>query len=299
MNNYNKNCFTGLNNLGNTCFFNSILQLLIQCTILNKLLLLNTFDGDLILYYKEFINLYNNNTNYSFSPNNIVNYVSNKLNRIGYSQDDADQYLNYIIDTLLSETKDYLEKNNLGKTIIHKNYSLNKIIDNLFTIKIKKNIICPKCNYISESDDNINNLYLSLNNRSEISELIDEYLQEEYLDEENKYKCDKCSKYVNAKIERKINILPKYLIITLKRYNNLNQKINKHVNMEEEIILYSKKYSLRGIVYHSGSTGGGHYVYYGKKSRWCVYNDNSVNDITENDLNFIKSIGYIYLYVCI
>jgi ubiquitin C-terminal hydrolase len=297
MNNYNKNCFTGLNNLGNTCFFNSILQLLVQCTILNKLLLLNQFEGNLILYYKEFIDLYNNNI--CFSPSNIVTYVSKKLNRIGYSQDDADQYLNYIIDTLISETKEYIEKNNLEKTIIHKNYSLSEIIDNLFTIKINKSIICPNCNYISKTNDNINNLYLSINNNSEINELINEYLQEEYLDEDNKYKCEKCLKYVNAKIERQINILPKYLIITLKRYNNLNQKINKHVNMEDEIILYSKKYSLRGVVYHSGSTGGGHYVYYGKKSRWCIYNDNSVNDITENDLNFIKSIGYIYLYVSI
>jgi ubiquitin C-terminal hydrolase len=107
---------------------------------------------------------------------------------------------------------------------------------------------------------------------------------------------------VQATISRQIIKLPKYLIITLKRYDKFNNKINTSTYMPDNIDLNTKSYNLRGIVYHSGGTGGGHYVYYGNKCKntlndWFLYNDSSVSNISDNNISNIKKHGYIYLYV--
>lgn len=170
----------GLSNLGNTCFFNSILQLLYQCTVLNKLILSNNFTGTLIPYYSNFLKSYLNSNSSSFSPNNIVTYVSNTLGRKGYQQEDAEQYLNYIIDCLIDELKEFTKQKSLGQILIsNKNLSLDELINNLFTLKIKKILQCPNCSNCSESDDNINKLYLSIDpsdSEQYLENLIHKYL---------------------------------------------------------------------------------------------------------------------------
>ena len=129
----------GLNNIGNTCFFNSVLQLLYQCTVLNKLIITNKIKGQIIDEYSEYLNSYIN-TSYSFSPTSIISYVGNILGRRGYQQEDAEQYLNYMIDAIIDELKTWSKKSDLDNTIITNDITVANLIDSLFTIKIKKTI---------------------------------------------------------------------------------------------------------------------------------------------------------------
>jgi len=322
------NTSKGLQNLGNTCFFNSILQLLFQCTVLNKLLIDNDINGTLINIYKRFLNSYLSNnisdTNDVINPQEIVSYVSQILGRRNWEQEDADQYITFIIDAIIEEFKEWSKASLSNLVVENKNMSLDELIYNLFTIGVEKELFCPECKYISKTNDDVNKLYLSIDQidryssistDNSLNNLIDKYL-EESLDEENMWKCDKCNQMVKANIKRNIIKLPKYLIITLKRYGNNNMKIETEIDMPLYFSSMNKTYYLRGIVYHSGSTRGGHYVYYGSRNsingknnleksalvsssqiEWYLYNDSSVSKINSDTLDNIRKTGYIYLYV--
>ena len=291
------NLINGLNNLGNTCFFNSTLQLLFQCTILNKLLISNNFKGRIINEYVNFINEYAAKNNSIINPISIVKLISNDLGRNNHAQEDAEQYLNYIIDCLIDELKIYIIHNNINNyKIVNKNITLESLIDNIFTIKFKKKIICPLCNHQSITNEKDNKLYLSIKNNYIIEDLIYNYMNE-ILDNENKYKCDKCNQYGCATINREIIELPKYLIITLKRYTNTNNKIDSPVKINQNINVSGSNYNLRGFIYHSGITNGGHYVYYGRRNNiWYLFNDSHVSIIDQSNIDHTIDYGYVYLY---
>jgi ubiquitin carboxyl-terminal hydrolase 36/42 len=294
------NISSGLSNLGNTCFFNSVLQLLYQCSVLNKILLsnhemLNSISSDIIKEYLKFLLSYQS-ANGSFAPIEITNFVSRKLNRLGYSQEDVNQYLLYIIDTLIDDLTKWMYENSYDDTSISdNNLTLKTVLNNLFTMKIEKTISCPECSHKSKSNETNSMMYLSINenDNNNFATLIDQYLFS-ILDEENKYKCEKCNKYVQAFISNTV-IYPKYLIICIKRYDNRNQKLNNKIDIPLTFINRCGTYKLRGFIYHSGNTGGGHYMYIGKKDdKWYLYNDSSVSQL--DDISNYSSYGYIYLY---
>lgn len=291
-------------NLGNTCFFNSVLQLLVQCTVLNKLLIDNNIEGTLIDIHKRYLESYFDSPKTSSydcaKPDEIVKYVSKLLGRRGWSQEDAEQYVSFIIDCIIDEFKEWAKKNP-DLIVANKSITLDELVNSLFTIKCDKEIFCSECGYISKTNDDINKLYLSINNVSidtKLNTLLSTYVNET-LDSENKWKCDKCEQFICANIKRNIYKWPKYLIITLKRYGNNNHKINTEIDMPLTFSFDKKNFYLRGFIYHMGSTFGGHYVYYGNKNnKWFLYNDSSVNEINTFTLNDVIKTGYVYLYVC-
>lgn len=272
--------YTGLNNIGNTCFFNSILQLLYQCTILNKIILTEKISGEFINIYLDFLKQYNISCN-AITPINIIKYISKKLNRTKSSQEDAEEYLNCIIDMLLEE----LLKNKNYKIITNKQINYKNIVNHLFTINMNKTIYCCNCNYQSTTKEKTNILYLS----------IDENLKQsltKYSIETVEWICEKC-KHNQCIIKRHFTNLPKYLIILIKRFNNNNQKNNELMNMYQQFSLNNNIYLLRGIVYQMGSTTGGHYIYYGLTDKWRIYDDANITLIKTLDTN----TGYLYLFV--
>jgi ubiquitin C-terminal hydrolase len=115
---------------------------------------------------------------------------------------------------------------------------------------------------------------------------------------------DNNDKVNNAK---RFYIIPpenRYLLISLKRfsYNNNASKIQSSVEPNKTIIIGGVKYTLSGVIFHSGDDKQGHYIFIqcnkdGDFNK--IYNDSIVSVFNENqeyDTDFINKNGYIFAY---
>jgi len=252
------NNYKGFNNIGNTCYLNSALQLAIN----NKQLciqILNSENEEL----NDFIIEYYNKGNLPLTPRFIKDMISQKFNKFNdFNQHDSFEFLLYLIDFL--------------------DIKLYEITANVI-IKCKLNN-CIK--NISEKNN-----FLMLNINDEFTTLDDCYRNYKAT-EHIPYKCDICNS--NSIISKKTEITnwPNNLIIVLKRFNNNLNKITKPIDMP---ILWRHNYILTGFIHHSGNLNGGHYVYIGNKNNtWFMFNDSSVSEL--NNLDNYKNTSYIYHY---
>ena len=265
------NNYKGFNNFGNTCYLNSGLQLIMN----NKELCQQIVN---IPEMSEFIKTYFNSNADSLSPHLIKDIVS-RTNRefIGYNQNDAFEFIIYFLE-----------------------YIFNNIKQNgIYEIQTKITVKCKLLSCLNRSEHIEKNNFLLLDVSSDTNNLDDcyrIYKQKEKLMDDNIYFCEKCNDKRIASKRTEISLWPKHLIIVLKRFlhNGKSTKITKNIIVP---VNWRHNYVLKGIVFHSGSVFGGHYIYIGyHNNKWIVFNDNSTYELIENQLNNYKDNGYIYYY---
>jgi ubiquitin C-terminal hydrolase len=305
-----ENKYTGLTNIGNSCYMNSALQLLVNCRVITKIILNNPFVNNDVLVYKKFLLDYHNNR--TIAPNIMRSLAAKKNEQFnGMGQNDAHEYLITVMDILEEGFKKEYEinkarYNNYNITIC--NIPINELMDKIFNIKLVSILICPMCKNKSENITNEKILSLSIpkNNNTNIIKLEDCFnnlFQSENLTDENKWKCDKCNNMVQATKKYRIDNVSKYFFIHLKRFSNSNNslfKIEDGVVIPNEINIQDKKYKLRGFVLHNGSISGGHYMSYindEKRDEWICLNNGSISVYPKDYINSIISKAYILLYV--
>jgi len=151
---------SGLNNMGNTCFLNSVLQSLLYTPGL-----INYFDNSEIkrkynprgiCFLIEFNNLIDASKKskiHSLTPKGILNNlkVISKNLKIG-RQEDAHEFLLYLLDALEKSCKIYTDtiKSNF---IINSNGNEDNLIQKLFGGKLASCVICLKCKNVSKKND--------------------------------------------------------------------------------------------------------------------------------------------------
>ena len=283
----------GLNNIGNTCFMNSALQLFVNCTVLNKFILNNEFISPKINCYKKFLIDYFSNK--VITPNTIKMLVSNQNSIFyGYGQQDAHEFLVYLIDIINEELiKEHKEnpKNILG-------IDMDKLVNVILNTNISSIIYCEETSDKSKIKANENILSLAIGNKpTNLEECLEKFQLIENLNGDRKWFNDKDNKYYDAYKRLYIKSYPKYLIIHFKRFNFLNSssKNNTLVEMHQQINLNNDIYKLRSIIFHMGNTGGGHYItIVNRNDKWYLCNDSSISEIS-NIKDYLNK-GYIYLY---
>ena len=285
----------GFVNLGNTCYMNSALQMIIRIDkfygLFQSLDLgigsseLSPEEIEEIKILIEFFNKYYHSNEDILNPKEVKNLIGKRNKKfLGFNQEDSEEFINYLLDFMHEKLKKFGEK---------ETSDFLKIIET----KINKSIKCKaiKCLSISNTIEKMNIINLSLTKETyDLDTCLQELLKREKLEDDTMYFCDNCRKLRIASKRLEIKKLPSDIIFSIKRYTSNLRKIDKKVDMP----LNWKSYKLKGIVFHSGSFGGGHYVYVGMMNdKWFLFNDSFVSEINNiNSLDQFRNFGYLYHY---
>ncbi|CAD8146174.1 unnamed protein product [Paramecium pentaurelia] len=185
----------GLSNLGNTCFMNSSLQCLSNVTELTEYMIYNTYlqdlneknplgtGGKLACNYAELLKDLYESTSTSVAPWNVKKVIGQQAPQFnGYSQQDSQELLSYLLDGL-HEDLNRIKKKPYIPDIEYKGQSdqefadiywenhkkrNDSIITDLFTGQFKSRVECPECNFVSITFDPFVTISLPIPNKEYI-----------------------------------------------------------------------------------------------------------------------------------
>lgn len=250
-------------NLGNTCYINSILQCFINDPDFK-----NNVKNHLFHNLTDFIDFTDNNENinHRHNPMDIVKLFVDKFPL--FQQHDAHEFL-----------LEFLEVT--GITYCYG--------------KIKTNLICGACNNISSTIEDFSTLNLHLHaDHENLTDSFMDYLKQEEIHE---YHCDKCNCSQTAVKKTFLWILPKRLIVVLKKYSNIKQRLlyDNNIKIKETETGKVYEYKLYAVLYHYGNMDHGHYnCNVSINDKWYFINDETIYLNTDMENN--NSNSYILFY---
>lgn len=331
---YRSKGLSGLVNLGNKCFLNSIIQCLSNTIKLTDYFISNKYKEDdpdhfnrrkeehIILNTYVYLLVHIWEENQVLKPRSFVENLSKKFKKYyTLDQQDSHECLLFILDILhkalayeieidikgeVKTDTDALMKTSLEtwKQFYEKGYSY---IIETFGGMIYNKIVCNNCAELENVFEPYNNLTIDLpQENSDLKTCLSEY----FCKDENitSWSCTKCKKNGCNKLQSLWSI-PNYLIITLKRFTTEGKKNHSHITFPlddlnlTEFVSKDKKdpnnyiYSLYAVNYHSGESNGGHYWSCCKNldNNWYLFNDGHVSKF-QNANDLLTKDAYILFY---
>lgn len=275
----------GLNNIGNTCYLNTGLQMLLQNKELHQLVLKHSKDSDKLKTIANFYEEYHNSSSGSLNPSNIKMIVEERQNMFqGFNQHDSSEFVIYLLDIINDEIKDSSQLNSI--------YGLH------MNIRIKCKL--RECLNIVNKKEISNILFLDIEQEyTELDDAYRSYRSRDKLDSDNMYYCEKCKDKRIASKRTSIKDWPNNLIIILKRFKQTGFRVQK-MNQPLDIPLeWRHDNKLQGAIIHYGSMNGGHYVYVGKyNDKWYLFDDSNVSEIpSQEKLKVLLTHAYCLYYM--
>lgn len=310
----NDNKIFGIVNLGNTCFMNSILQILFNIEPLTNTLLDISSDNQIIQQYQKILKYWKtNNSNKVVKLKNFCETIFENTHFYRHQQQDAHEFLYLLLDIIHENIKqdviiNSVNKSNNKQALIceetWKNFCKNNfsVVIPTFYGQIRTEIKC-NCSHKSIMREQICGITLEVQART-MTNALDQYFNNSIISD---YKCEKCKTVQDIQQKKVIEILPEYMIIQLNRFMGLNHKNNSifgfssYINIndyiEPEFIDDGIKYELCGIICHYGSMHSGHYNVYLKhcNKKWYYADDEIIQEMTGIDEDIIRNI-YLLIY---
>ena len=324
----------GLRNLGNTCFINSTLQVLIHCKLfihnfLFKYPIINE-ETTPISYQFLLICISVLDAMYKNLPHtDISNFkeVFGKKHPIfnDFSQNDSQEFCRIFLEDLSMELNEAKNKdlykiltNSEGKSKLFrdKEFEFNfkerevSFVTKLFYSQIINTFKC-QCGAEIYSFQKLLDFPLLLPNdvkEINIYDLLDIHFKNEKITFQDK--CQRCKKIGEHIKMMRISRPPQILIISLQRIDEVNKIKNECiVNFPEKLNLYKyidheigfdkeAEYKLFSVVNHKGSVNFGHYFSYIQpinSKNWFLFNDSQVKHVKEGLNSFPNAYALFYI----
>lgn len=283
----------GLQNIGNTCFLNSGLQLLIHCSDLSRLISVFDSKQPIVRQYRELVKVYRKNDGKVFNPSGVKKVLGKTHKRFRhFDQEDTHEFIINLLDDLEEAAKKD-DKEVAG------------LIAKLFDLQMEITIQSKESKEHSTKVDPVRFLCIpvitSKSRDIDLDACFQEFVQDEDLDDWE----TPTKKRERAVKHTRIIKYPRNLIFQLKRYSyggrayrGLGHKLDNAIDIPMEWISSTgNKFALHGFVHQSGGMGFGHYTYYGKVGdKWYFFNDQSVRPIDEDHAMRVAQHSYLMSY---
>lgn len=291
----------GLQNIGNTCAINSLIQCLYSLDILRTILLQQDINNTKTISF-ELLDIFSKfQQGHSITPNGFVH----KLIRVfeGFfvpgEQFDIGELWILLADKISEELNTPIRVNASSK-IEEQIYKLNSNKSSDWQNAIQGvNISITKCNSCNKDVFNIDLftvLTLDLNANIEISEMILSFFKVEDLTE---WSCDTC-KNKGGRKQYQIYKLPHVLCILIKRFNNNFEKLQNPINIPLDLNFQTDRgqyyYRLKSIGNHFGNYNGGHYNSIVFNETWKFIDDLNIQNIDTDTFSQNNQFAYILFY---
>lgn len=277
----------GFSNLGNTCFMNSALQLLIHCRDLTRLLSVYKTASTVVGSYQKLLNHYGDQHGQVINPTGIRQSLGITYRRYMMgSQEDSHEFIIHLLDQLEEQIK-------------KEDVKIANLISKLFDCKVETKITSIDGTQTSFKIDQVRFLSVPIPDGEHITlnDCFEKFIEPEILSD--LWEAPDGKRYNAHKVSAIIKF-PRNLIFQLKRYRYM--KGGRKIDQDIEVPLVwmtplGEMFDLRGFVLQSGGMSSGHYTYYGKvENNWFVFNDSTVRQITEKQALGVAKGAYLMSY---
>ena len=257
-----------LNNFGNTCYINTVLQLFLNNETFMKHIKSKEYKEEYLLnLIKKIVD--------SYSLKKFLICLQEKLGQTMNlnEQNDASEIYTKLLDLFEVEDSSSVE---------------------YFIGTYKRLYKCHVCKNKREKRENFTNLNLYITpETNSLQTSLMKILDKEILDD---VECEICKCNTKTDVKNKIIKWPKNLVFSVNRYT-ANFKINSDFDYTKRIELCItgkiNKYILSGIINHIGTKDLGHYTYIKLSNDSCIeISDDKVRQI----VNFKSPMNYILVY---
>jgi len=301
---------SGLVNLGNTCYINSVLQIIFHMNELNDYIdqynhyNKQTLDYVMTIEWKSLKDIMNKQVH--ISPNRFIHInrelfkKKNKIDFLENEQGDANEYFLFFIECI-HNSYNLLDKKSYDNTFLQEYAKKdNSIITDIFLSLFEVQYIDEMRKKVSSSYEiNWNlNVCIPQNNHLTLYDCLDFTFKEEYLCDDNAWLDDKTNEKKNVYKRVKMLYCPSILVLSLKRWIDCKKKNKNKIELDPilDMSRYSKdnaNYELFGVINHEGNPYGGHYFSFVKRgNQWFMFNDNQIQKID----TFIHPSNYCLFY---